>query len=228
MALQRQAIRTKPLLGQGRPSGRRAAAHALSQTLIKGRAPQKRGTRPFLHDVGQIRSRSGERTSIHHLVLSAFRPLGASLPSYVAIAESQCTFWCSVLSDRPRRGRGIRRHGLNAPFGAQCFPTADGEPVDAGHLRLNAPFGAQCFPTHDVAAATPRNPPSQCTFWCSVLSDLECRFISGWTRTVSMHLLVLSAFRRKDFDNVASSILSLNAPFGAQCFPTGVFRCPPT
>ena len=38
-------------------------------------------------------------------------------------------------------------YGLNAPFGAQCFPT-----VDAG-AWVGGPFG------------------SQCTFWCSVLSD---------------------------------------------------------
>ena len=38
--------------------------------------------------------------------------------------KSQCTFWCSVLSDRLARELMNRhRTGLNAPSGAQCFPT---------------------------------------------------------------------------------------------------------
>ena len=36
---------------------------------------------------------------------------------------------------------------------------------------------------------------SQCTFWCSVLSDPDC-CRGGRRVSVSMHLLVLSAFRR--------------------------------
>ena len=97
---------------------------------------------------------------MHLLVLSAFRLLGDSrLES--ASRESQCTFWCSVLSDRqPRK------------------PSA-------------SPGG------------------SQCTFWCSVLSDnrtFQFRHV-GWY--VSMHLLVLSAFRPIDFGrtgNVVSKV----------------------
>mgnify|MGYP000931199046 CR=1 FL=1 len=38
--------------------------------------------------------------------------------------------------------------------------------------------------------------------------------------TVSMHLLVLSAFRRRAEGQLTHGALSLNAPFGAQCFPT--------
>ena len=38
-------------------------------------------------------------------------------------------------------------------------------------IGLNAPFGAQCFPTRDRATRRPRKRLSQCTFWCSVLSD---------------------------------------------------------
>ncbi len=160
--------------------------------------------------------------------------------------RSQCTFWCSVLSDsflggvdaslRPvsmhllvlsafRHGLegpwGLPVLGLNAPFGAQCFPTrrrmgARSRPM----ARLNAPFGAQCFPT------------------------LRRESLAGWDRGVSMHLLVLSAFRRVDgcLDDAALAVsmhllvlsafrrctaqattppsLRLNAPFGAQCFPT--------
>mgnify|MGYP001641502845 CR=1 FL=1 len=86
--------------------------------------------------------------------------------------------------------------GLNAPFGAQCFPTVRHVLLDddtshvsmhllvlsafrrggeCGLVRvvhgLNAPFGAQCFPTRGQYPRRCRQLPSQCTFWCSVLSD---------------------------------------------------------
>ena len=84
---------------------------------------------------------------MHLLVLSAFR-LGASM-WWRDIRVSQCTFWCSVLSDARdllKQGRLIKR--------------------------------------------------SQCTFWCSVLSDNIRRYIPDTPyQAVSMHLLVLSAFR---------------------------------
>ena len=162
---------------------------------------------------------------------------------------SQCTFWCSVLSDSPTvLTVGGQTTSLNAPSGAQCFPTVERSPAPAVWGRgLNAPSGAQCFPTS--GRATVRLPhtvsmhllvlsafrlggverrvalsqgsqctfwcsvlsdkrtrrschfcglPSQCTFWCSVLSD-GCRSRAGPRRFgVSMHLLVLSAFRLHD------------------------------
>ena len=37
--------------------------------------------------------------------------------------------------------------------------------------RLNAPFGAQCFPTGAWSRDGGGDRLSQCTFWCSVLSD---------------------------------------------------------
>ena len=85
---------------------------------------------------------------------------------------------------------------------------------------------------------------SQCTFWCSVLSDwlsadwrlavrvsMHLLVLSAFrrfkrmvdlllNRIVSMHLLVLSAFR-PDMNNTTTCMsCCLNAPFGAQCFPT--------
>ena len=111
--------------------------------------------------------------------------------------ESQCTFWCSVLSDKIVQCRNsrfqhvsmhllvlsafrlpmatmlrIRKAGLNAPSGAQCFPTYDGDLQLEQIGGLNAPSGAQCFPTVRKNLSTHQ--------WASV----------------SMHLLVLSAFRR--------------------------------
>ena len=60
--------------------------------------------------------------SMHLLVLSAFRPKDDTLV-WRDLGLSQCTFWCSVLSDLPTRRTLLRRLRLNAPFGAQCFPT---------------------------------------------------------------------------------------------------------
>ena len=112
--------------------------------------------------------------------------------------QSQCTFWCSVLSDPfQRKGYGaLQIFGLNAPFGAQCFPTR----IDASRQRA-----------YDL---------SQCTFWCSVLSDLNVKMNEIMPYYVSMHLLVLSAFRQEEQELNKLEKGRLNAPFGAQCFPT--------
>ena len=134
---------------------------------------------------------------MHLLVLSAFRP--ESLESALSSLElSQCTFWCSVLSDLSMFSLGISTlKSLNAPSGAQCFPTRTDATDQSIGFRLNAPSGAQCFPTCGQAMLlassfrclnapsgaqcfpTPLNytdkvtilEMSQCTFWCSVLSD---------------------------------------------------------
>ena len=107
---------------------------------------------------------------MHLLVLSAFRQV--KLDESKSIIQSQCTFWCSVLSDLSRKESQMDfQKSLNAPFGAQCFPTRDVDPSDAHRAGLNAPFGAQCFPTSRQ--------------WCASASPPR----------VSMHLLVLSAFR---------------------------------
>ena len=60
--------------------------------------------------------------SMHLLVLSAFRHRIQLVR--VTLRRSQCTFWCSVLSDKiTKNEQDIGSLGLNAPFGAQCFPT---------------------------------------------------------------------------------------------------------
>ena len=90
----------------------------------------------------------GRHVSMHLLVLSAFR-LGMRDAHFDKLNMSQCTFWCSVLSDAAMPDSSSARTGQ-----------------------------------------------SQCTFWCSVLSDFMGS-VSGTSRrgSVSMHLLVLSAFR---------------------------------
>ena len=41
---------------------------------------------------------------------------------------------------------------LNAPSGAQCFPTKEDALMNTIDMSLNAPSGAQCFPTGWEAA----------------------------------------------------------------------------
>ena len=133
---------------------------------------------------------------MHLLVLSAFRLKAGTAPA--EIVASQCTFWCSVLSDC-KRGMVLSRRGNWSQCTFWCSVLSDN----------NDPH------THDASAKG-----SQCTFWCSVLSDSSSSSSSGVnfrslnapfgaqcfpTRKesqmdfqkiiVSMHLLVLSAFR---------------------------------
>ena len=87
---------------------------------------------------------------------------------------SQCTFWCSVLSDggESRHSTLVLMGRLNAPSGAQCFPTCGNKSQARLGQSLNAPSGAQCFPTRSTfECKTLEDVMSQCTFWCSVLSD---------------------------------------------------------
>ena len=130
-------------------------------------------------------------------------PFGAQcFPTYILgttasdLMRSQCTFWCSVLSDLVQPAPSEQgRSCLNAPFGAQCFPTGTRVRARYRYGRLNAPFGAQCFPTLNIILPTMQVKTSQCTFWCSVLSDWRATRQSSTRAPVSMHLLVLSAFR---------------------------------
>ena len=115
--------------------------------------------------------------------------------------------------------------------------------------NLNAPFGAQCFPTREEAQGAGLENLSQCTFWCSVLSDLSS-VPDGWSKdrivsqctfwcsvlsdalTTSRSITtacrsqctfwcsVLSDALRTDTVSRSPDRLSLNAPSGAQCFPT--------
>ena len=113
---------------------------------------------------------------MHLLVLSAFRPdvlheaverLGVSMHLLVLSAFR--------LGTHSTCDNAVR--SLNAPFGAQCFPTVDlegpYEPVIwlvSMHLLVLSAF------RHDVdAALAAENFTSQCTFWCSVLSDSASR-----------------------------------------------------
>ena len=113
---------------------------------------------------------------------------------------SQCTFWCSVLSDLDGLSEGQR-----------------------ATIGLNAPSGAQCFPTYKRSLKKYPHGQSQCTFWCSVLSDAltTSRSITTACRSqCTFWCSVLSDALRTDTVSRSPDRLSLNAPSGAQCFPT--------
>ena len=119
--------------------------------------------------------------SMHLLVLSAFRRLRPRMQPQTKYG-SQCTFWCSVLSDASPPWRRSASAGLNAPFGAQCFPT-----IRAGRLG-ELPDPSQCTFWCSVLSDFQMGLPgkfgnmSQCTFWCSVLSDSGDRCPAGSPR----------------------------------------------
>ena len=134
--------------------------------------------------------------SMHLLVLSAFRLINTNAWETHNESGLNAPFGAQCFPTGRWQVRCTTRAGcLNAPFGAQCFPTGWSLPRSSPITSLNAPFGAQCFPT--------------CLFGRR-----------GIPLPVSMHLLVLSAFRL--FNRIGGSIAKsrLNAPFGAQCFPT--------
>ena len=104
---------------------------------------------------------------MHLLVLSAFRRTRVWNEAMTMLGMSQCTFWCSMLSD-----------------------------AGTGHVRADG------------------RGTSQCTFWCSMLSDPEEDFlcpVEAWR--VSMHLLVLSAFRLSMYGTIEDGILKSQCTF---------------
>ena len=180
---------------------------------------------------------------MHLLVLSAFRRL-RQLTHHALLVMSQCTFWCSVLSDRLllRAGRSVSFVSmhllvLSAFRLVKPRPKPDSRAVSMHllvlsafrRLRVGVDARVGCVSMHLLVLSAFRQDrkedrndrlqESQCTFWCSVLSDPH-EFDRTWKYSVSMHLLVLSAFRLEIGAGRASVDLGLNAPFGAQCFPT--------
>ena len=83
--------------------------------------------------------------SMHLLVPGAYRPFNRG-DQECAVGQSQCTFWCRVLTDT-----------VNS-YGGIANPTS-----------LNAPSGAGCLPTTQRGSLAYGSHVSQCTFWCRVL-----------------------------------------------------------
>ena len=206
--------------------------------------------------------------SMHLLVLSAFRRLTEFVKTTVVL--SQCTFWCSVLSDRLKSLYQHASSGLNVPSGAQCFPTLSRRrapwrqrPVSMHLLVLSAfrPCNPLCetrvgivsmhllvlsafrlgYPrregVHEVCVSMhllvlsafrlewePEGNVhicvSQCTFWCSVLSDLDTVSLKVWVEESQCTFWCSVLSDGEKCLNTSHRPLCLNAPSGAQCFPT--------
>ena len=117
---------------------------------------------------------------------------------FCGLPLSQCTFWCSVLSDP-------KKSPWNSVLGwSQCTFWCS---VLSDTATENTPSSTTCRSqcTFWCSVLSDWNGPyvwlkinlaSQCTFWCSVLSDQEHRRVFEFFQRVSMHLLVLSAFRQ--------------------------------
>ena len=84
--------------------------------------------------------------------------------------ESQCTYRCVVLPDRPHPHASARTSGLNAPTGAWCSLTAHVWVWRCISTGLNAPTGAWCSLTAHVwvwrCISTGLNAPTGA--WCSL------------------------------------------------------------
>ena len=97
------------------------------------------------------------------------------------LAEFQCTFWCSVLSNGTNKFAGIFTDLFQCTFWCSVLSNFSKGGENVEHVaRFNAPSGAQCFPTRQPASGKNKMIPEfQCTFWCSVLSNLERKTSHG-------------------------------------------------
>ena len=111
---------------------------------------------------------------------------------------------------------------LNAPFGAQCFPTLGRVRVRRKPLRVSM---------HLLVLSAFRPVGPQILLLLLLMVSMHLLVLSAFRlggaasepraqSEVSMHLLVLSAFRPDKLFVFHRRSFRLNAPFGAQCFPT--------
>ena len=170
-----------------RPCGQRVRRVSMHRLVLSA-------FRPVVPDITKFKL----SVSMHLLVLSAFRLKAWSRSGQASLF--QCTFWCSVLSD----GKNWFRKSLGWMFQCTfwCSVLSDYRRNEEWHsvhsIRLNAPSGAQCFPTrpqHNQQALRLR--VSMHLLVLSAFRRARHHFLSGGGRQVSMHLLVLSAFRQK-------------------------------
>ena len=132
---------------------------------------------------------------MHLLVLSAFRQETKNVPQFVTDVSMHLLVLSAFRPNHLSTGSSAEIC-LNAPFGAQCFPTearlAVGEwTVVSMHLLVLSAFRRVCYEAGQVV-------------WVSmhllVLSAFRPEGVNRRPRnpTVSMHLLVLSAFRPEE------------------------------
>ena len=169
-------------------------------------------------------------------------------------ALSQCTFWCSVLSDRATT-QTDRSRLFRSQCTFWCSVLSDRGQADAlehavsyvsMHLLVLSAFRLSAFSFEKASTpqvsmhllvlsafrrTTTQRPskPGTVSMHLLVLSAFrrDDRKRAVLAPTVSMHLLVLSAFRLRRTGRTSVPTPRLNAPFGAQCFPTMSSDVPP-
>ena len=128
---------------------------------------------------------------------SVLSDVKASSPSSRS-SRSQCTFWCSVLSDVAVRfaDGGV---SVSSQCTFWCSVLSDSEllpEVDWELIKSQCTFWRSVLSDAGVVApfiiAVLK---SQCTFWSQCFPTCSLRVVGFTTQRVSMHLLVLSAFR---------------------------------
>ncbi len=140
--------------------------------------------------------------------------------------SSQCTFWCSVLSDScpTGRSRGMSRR-LNAPYGARCFLTTICVRIcAAGLCRLNAPYGARCFLTSWAIHRPWSSPMSlNAPYGARCFLTRSCTdWGTGWPLRLNAPFGARCFLTILNFESGGGiRPESLNVPFGARCFLTG-------
>ena len=155
---------------------------------------------------------------MHLLVLSAFRP-DVRWHDIRRGGESQCTFWCSVLSDLPLAMRVREVIMSQCTFWCSVLSDVENGLSWAYELEVSMHLLVLSAFRLNYDCVYSRHP--EVSMHLLVLSAFRPNTIDGtvFTVRVSMHLLVLSAFRHSS-TTCGTRSDGLNAPFGAQCFPT--------
>ena len=134
-----------------------------------------------------------EAVSIHRVVLGAYRLNCVSIDVF-AVESSQYTVWCWVLIDFVNELRQLNSN--QSQYTVWCWVLIDPINTDkeAHRIRLNTPCGAGCLSTETRIDAAPTG-MSQYTVWCWVLIDLSVDQPTADPWQVSIHRVVLGAYR---------------------------------
>ena len=113
-----------------------------------------------------------------------------------SIPRSQCTFWCSVLSDWNFLFFDLMQAFVSMHLLVlSAFRPTDSEVKVLDSKTSQCTFWCSVLSDMENIRTGFTITGSQCTFWCSVLSDSRTTNAESSAGRVSMHLLVLSAFR---------------------------------
>ena len=138
---------------------------------------------------------------------------------------SQCTFWCSVLSDCKASTSGCCADAVSMHL---LVLSAFRPLILRGNSSLRTSVSMHllvlsAFRLSILLLLRVFTWKSQCTFWCSVLSDvfLPCSNVGMYNMSQCTFWCSVLSDRSFRSPRRPTSTTCLNAPSGAQCFPTG-------